>query len=35
VALYLPPLLISGTLAGMIIGLVAGLLVKKLEKLKL
>jgi heptaprenyl diphosphate synthase len=35
VALYLPPLLISGTLAGMIIGVVAGLLVKKLEKLKM
>ena len=35
VALYLPPLLISGTVAGAIIGLVAGILVKKLERLNL
>ena len=31
---YLPALLISGTIAGVIIGFVAGLLVKKLDKLK-
>ena len=32
---YLPVLLISGTIAGVVIGFVAGLLVKKLEKVKL
>ena len=32
---YLPVLLISGTIAGVLIGIVAGLLVKKLEKVKL
>ena len=32
---YLPVLLISGTIAGVVIGFVAGLLVKKLDKLKL
>ena len=32
---YLPVLLISGTIAGVLIGFVAGLLVKKLEKVKL
>ena len=31
---YLPVLLISGTIAGVVIGFVAGLLVKKLDKLK-
>ena len=31
---YLPVLLISGTLAGTIIGIVAGLLVKRLEKVR-
>ena len=31
---YLPVLLISGTIAGVVIGFVAGILVKKLEKLK-
>ena len=31
---YLPVLLISGTIAGVLIGIVAGLLVKKLENLK-
>ena len=31
---YLPVLLISGTIAGVLIGFVAGILVKKLEKLK-
>ena len=34
VAYYLPVLLISGTIAGVVIGFVAGLLVKKLDKLK-
>jgi heptaprenyl diphosphate synthase len=34
VALYLPVLLVSGTVAGAVIGLISGLLVKKLEKLK-
>ncbi|MBQ2732957.1 MAG: Gx transporter family protein [Clostridia bacterium] len=34
VALYLPILLISGTVAGAVIGLIAGLLVKRLEKVK-
>ena len=32
---YLPVLLISGTIAGVVIGFVAGLLVKKLDKLRL
>ena len=32
---YLPVLLISGTIAGVVIGFVAGLLVKKLDKFKL
>ena len=31
---YLPVLLISGTIAGVVIGFVSGLLVKKLDKLK-
>jgi heptaprenyl diphosphate synthase len=31
---YLPVLLISGTIAGVVIGFIAGLLVKKLDKLK-
>lgn len=31
---YLPVLLISGTIAGIVIGFIAGLLVKKLDKLK-
>ena len=34
IALYLPVLLISGTIAGTLIGLVAGMLVKRLEKWK-
>ena len=34
IAFYLPVLLISGTIAGAIIGLVAGILVKRLEKWK-
>lgn len=32
VALYLPVLLVSGTIAGAVIGLIAGMLVKRLEK---
>ena len=32
IALYLPPLIISGTLAGVAIGAVSGILVKKTEK---
>ncbi len=35
IAFYLPVLLASGTVAGAVIGLVSGLLVKRLEKLKL
>lgn len=35
IAYYLPPLLISGILAGAVIGIVAGILVKRLEKWKL
>ena len=35
VAYYLPVLLVSGTVAGAIIGFVAGMLVKRLEKFKL
>ena len=35
IAYYLPVLLISGTLAGSVIGIIAGLLVKRLEKWKL
>ncbi len=31
---YLPTLLISGTLAGAVIGIISGLIVKKLEKIK-
>jgi heptaprenyl diphosphate synthase len=34
VAFYLPVLLISGTIAGAVIGLIAGMLVKRLEKFK-
>ena len=34
IALYLPPLLISGTIAGTLIGLLAAMLVKRLEKWK-
>lgn len=34
IAYYLPVLLISGTIAGVVIGFVAGILVKKLDKLK-
>ena len=34
VVLYLPVLLISGTVAGAVIGLIAGMLVKRLEKFK-
>ena len=34
IAYYLPVLLISGTLAGFVIGLVAGMLVSRLDKLK-
>ena len=34
IAFYLPALLISGTIAGAVIGLVAGILVKRLEKWK-
>ena len=34
-ALELPLLLVSGTIAGAVIGFVAGLLVKRLEKVKL
>lgn len=34
IAYYLPVLFISGTLAGFVIGLVAGMLVKRLDKLK-
>ena len=32
IAIYLPPLIISGTLAGVVIGVVSGLLVKKTER---
>lgn len=32
IAIYLPPLIISGTLAGVAIGVVSGLLVKKTER---
>jgi heptaprenyl diphosphate synthase len=35
IVLYLPVLLISGTLAGAVIGFIAGILVKRLEKWKL
>ena len=35
IAYYLPVLLISGILAGAVIGIIAGLLVKRLEKWKL
>ena len=34
VVLYLPVLLVSGTVAGAVIGLIAGMLVKRLEKLR-
>ncbi len=34
IALYLPVLLISGTVAGAVIGLISGMLVKRLEKWK-
>ena len=34
VALYLPVLLVSGTIAGAVIGLISGMLVKRLEKWK-
>ena len=34
VAFYLPVLLISGTIAGAVIGLIAGMLVKRLEKIR-
>lgn len=33
IALYLPPLLISGTVAGAIIGIIAGIMVKKLKNI--
>ena len=32
ISLYLPPLIISGTLAGIAVGAAAGLLVKRTEK---
>ncbi len=35
IAYYLPVLLISGTIAGIVIGFVAGLILKRLEKYKL
>lgn len=35
IAYYLPVLLISGTIAGSVIGIIAGILVKRLEKWKL
>ena len=35
IAYYLPVLLISGTIAGSVIGIIAGMLVKRLEKWKL
>ena len=35
IAYYLPVLLITGTIAGIIIGYVAGLILKRLEKMKL
>ncbi len=35
IAYYLPVLMISGIIAGAVIGLAAGLLIKKLEKIKL
>ena len=34
VAYYLPVLLVSGTLAGAVIGLISGILVKRLDKIK-
>lgn len=34
IAYYLPVLLISGTVAGVLIGIVSGMLVKRLEKIK-
>ena len=34
VAFYLPVLLVSGTVAGAVIGIIAGMLVKRLEKIK-
>jgi heptaprenyl diphosphate synthase len=34
IAYYLPALLISGTVAGVLIGIVSGMLVKRLEKIK-
>ena len=34
IVLYLPVLLVSGTIAGAVIGLIAGMLVKRLEKFK-
>ena len=34
VATYLPVLLISGTIAGVVIGLIGGMLVKRLDKFK-
>ena len=33
ISLYLPPLVISGTLSGVVIGTVAGVLVKRMEKI--
>jgi heptaprenyl diphosphate synthase len=35
IAYYLPVLLVSGILAGAVIGIIAGILVKRLEKWKL
>ena len=32
ISLYLPPLVLSGTLAGIAIGIASGVLVKKTEK---
>lgn len=34
IALYLPVLLVSGTIAGAVIGIAAGMIVKRLEKMK-
>ena len=34
IAYYLPILLVSGTIAGFVIGLVSGMLVKRLERFK-